>query len=194
VRRIAIAVLIAIVAVALTAGPVVAAQTISVTYAGPVTAGTELVLTCPEGYTGDPEAASFYRDPRGRVLLLSKEADRLIYSPSGDAVRSAVWTVPKGARYAEAVMHCFEMPPLPPIFSWSQEGVFTGDAVTFLCPAASHPYVVDAVVYGDEDGDLSTFPQYVLDYQVVRDPDGIIFTGPVGHAYRATINCATTAP
>jgi hypothetical protein len=193
VRRIATAVLIAA-ALALAAAPALAAQTISVTYAGPVKAGTELVLTCPEGYTGDPEPASFYRDPHGRVLLLSKEADRLIYSPSGDATRSAVWTVPMGARYAEAVMHCYEMPPLPPIFSWSQEGVFTGDGVTFLCPAASHPYVVDAVVYGDEDGDLNTFPQYVLDYQVVRDPDGIIFTGPAGHAYRATINCATTAP
>jgi hypothetical protein len=104
---------------------------------------------------------------------------------------SAVWIVPKGARYAEAVMACFELPPLPPVFSWSQEGVFTGEPVTFLCPVASHPYVVNAVVYGDEDGDLSTFPQYILDYQLVHDPDGIVFTGPAGHAYRATINCAT---
>jgi hypothetical protein len=164
VRRIATAVLIAA-ALVLTAVPALADTT--VTYAGPVTAGTELVLTCPEGHTGAAEGARFYRDPRGRVLLVTR------------------------SRYAEATMQCYELPPLPPVFSWSREGVWTGESVTFLCPAASHPYVVDAVVYGDEDGDLSTFPQYILDYQVVRDPDGIIFTGPAGHAYRATINCAT---
>lgn len=187
-RRIATAVLIAA-ALVLTAVPALADTT--VTYAGPVTAGTELVLTCPEGHTGAAEGARFYRDPRGRVLLVTRSWDRLIYSPDGQAIQSAVWIVPKGARYAEATMQCYELPPLPPVFSWSREGVWTGESVTFLCPAASHPYVVDAVVYGDEDGDLSTFPQYILDYQVVRDPDGIIFTGPAGHAYRATINCAT---
>jgi hypothetical protein len=63
--------------------------------------------------------------------------------------------------------------------------VFDGSSVVVGCPS-SHPYFVDGVVYGDEDGNLDTFPQYVIPYEVLRDPDGIVFTGLVGHAYRAT--------
>ena len=192
-RRIATAVLIAA-ALALAAVPALADQSTAntfVRYTGPVTPGEELRLDCPEAYALIAGSADFYRDRAMRVpVALDAPPNQYVLWPHGGAYMAYVWIVPKGARFADVYIECAE---LPPTTSFVKEGIFDGTPVTFLCPS-HHPYLVDAVVYGDEDGDLSTFPQYFLSYQVVRDPDGIVFTGPAGHAYRAVITCTSEAP
>jgi hypothetical protein len=168
--------------------PAAASPGIGITYTGPVQAGTQLTLSCPEGYTAGSGEADFYRDPQMRVAVaLNVSPDIYILWPDGHGYKTLGWTVPRGARYADAVIQCFEVPPT---FSFVKTGVFDGTSVTFFCPS-SHPYFVDGVVYGDEDANFDTFPQYVIPYEVLRDPDGIVFTGPVGHAYRATITCTS---
>jgi len=48
--------------------------------------------------------------------------------------------------------------------------VFDGSSVVVGCPS-SHPYLLDASVYGDRDTDLrTTDDQYAIAYDVLRDP------------------------
>jgi hypothetical protein len=94
----------------LAAPPALAANSIGVSFAGPVRPGQELVLSCPEGYTLGGGEADFYRDPQGRVPLPGQQnvsPTRYIFSPAGDRTVSAVWVVPRGARYANASAGCF---------------------------------------------------------------------------------------
>ena len=162
-----------------------------VRYTGPVTSGQELRLDCPEGYALIAGSADFYRDRAMRVSVgQDVPPTRYVLWPHGGAYMAYVWVVPRGARFADVYVECAK---LPPTTSFVNEGVFAGTPVTFLCPS-THPYFVDAAVLGDEDADFNTFPQYYLSYQVVRDPDGIVFTGPTGHGYRAVITCTSEVP
>jgi hypothetical protein len=87
------------------AAPAVASH--SITYTGPVTAGSELILSCPDGFSLGSGEADFYRDPKMRVPVgLNVNPTRYIFSPTGDRTISAVWVVPKGARYADASIAC----------------------------------------------------------------------------------------
>lgn len=111
-RRLATILVVAVAVLTAVTLPASATHGIGISFAGPVRAGEELVLSCPEGYTLDPEPASFYRDPRGRVPLPgyeSVEANRMVLWPSGAGFMSAVWVVPKGARYATAHGNCLPM-------------------------------------------------------------------------------------
>jgi hypothetical protein len=90
------------------AAPALATHGTTITYTGPVKAGSELILSCPDGFTLGTGEADFYRDPKMRVpVALNVSPTRYIYSPTGDRTVSAVWAVPKGARYADAFAACF---------------------------------------------------------------------------------------
>ena len=89
------------------AAPAVASHSISITYTGPVKAGSELILSCPGGFTLGSGEADFYRDPKMRAPVeLNVNPTSYIFSPTGDRTVSAVWFVPKGARYADASIVC----------------------------------------------------------------------------------------
>ena len=87
-------------------------ELVPVDFAGAVTAGTELVLTCPEGYfvqftaEGQPVAsASFYRKVRKIPVAEGVPPQRVIADASGYPVGVA-FPVPKGAKYADAALWC----------------------------------------------------------------------------------------
>jgi hypothetical protein len=189
-------VILAIAALAVAAVPALADHSTDhtiVRYTGPVTPGQELRLDCPEGYALIAGSADFYRDRAMRVpVALDRGPDQYVLWPHGGAFQAYVWVVPKGARFADAYVECAK---LPPTTSFVKTGIFDGSTVTFYCPS-HHPYFVGgdppaAVVYGDEDANFETFPQYVIPYEILYDPDGIAFTGTAGHGYRATITCST---
>lgn len=189
-RRIATVILVTA-ALALAAIPALASHSISVTYTGPVTPGEDLRLDCPEGFALVAGNADFYRDRAMRVsVALDVPPTEYVLWPHGGAYMAYVWTVPRGARFADVFIECSE---LPPTTSFVKEGISDGSVVTFLCPS-THPYLVDAVVYGDEDANFDTFPQYFVFYQVQRDPDGISFLPAIGHGYRAIITCTSETP
>jgi hypothetical protein len=99
---------LAAVVASLTASPAGATHGIGVSFTGRVTAGEELVLSCPDFYTLGNAEADFYRDPQMRVpVALNVYPDRYVYSPAGDRTVSAVWVVPRGARHADAFAGCF---------------------------------------------------------------------------------------
>jgi hypothetical protein len=107
-RLLVVLVMVAAVVSVVMASPAGATHGISVTYTGRVTPGEELVLSCPEFYTLGTGEADFYRDPRMRVpVALNVTPDRFIISPAGDRTVSAIWVVPRGARYADAFVGCF---------------------------------------------------------------------------------------
>jgi hypothetical protein len=109
-RLLVVLVMVAAVVSVVMASPAGATHGIGVTYTGRVTPGEELVLSCPEFYTLGSGEADFYRDPRMRVpVALNVNPDRYVISPTGERTVSAVWVVPRGARYANAVAGCFAM-------------------------------------------------------------------------------------
>jgi hypothetical protein len=133
-RRILTVATLTLLLVGLAASPA-SAQATTVTYTGPVEAGTFLELTCPEGtlvqYTQGntliSASASFFRNKR----MTAEVAVNV--TPGGGPV-SVGWTVPTGARYASAYLVC-EPPPVYVDYS----GRFEAGEATVLCPPET-PY------------------------------------------------------
>jgi hypothetical protein len=145
---------LAAVVASLTILPAAATHGIGVSFTGRVTAGEELVLSCPDHYTMGSAEADFYRDPGMRVpVALNVQPDRYVNSPTGERTVSAVWIVPRGARHATAGASCI---PVTSIYS-AAECVFdetTGQWVWQLNYTISNASAVDQVgtVYYRIDG------------------------------------------
>jgi hypothetical protein len=186
-RRILTVATLTLLLVALAASPA-SAQATTVTYTGPVEAGTFLELTCPEGtivqYTqGNTQisaSASFFRNRR----MTAEVAVNL--TPTGAGPVSVGWTVPKGARYASAYLVC-EPPPVTVDYSGRFEAA--GEQATVLCPTET-PYVWAAgptSFFGDSGA------SYPLDQTRITDAAGqwvgISFTAPEPGFYQGSLNC-----
>jgi len=185
-RRILTVATLTLLLVALAASPA-SAQATTVTYTGPVEAGTFLELTCPEGtlvqYTqGNTQisaSASFFRNRQ-------MTAEVAVNLAPGAGPVSVGWTVPKGARYASAYLVC-EPPPVMVDYSGRFEAA--GEQVTVLCPPET-PYVWAAgpVTFFADSGD-----RYLLsETRIYNDAGqwvGISFTAPEPGFYDGNLDC-----
>jgi hypothetical protein len=164
------------------------AQATTVTYTGPVEAGTFLELVCPEGtlvqYTqGGTQISAqalFYRNQR------QPPAAAVNLPPDGVGGHAVYWTVPKGARYAEAYLVC-EPPPV----TVNYEGRFqaAGEQVTVLCPSGT-PYVWSAgpTLLYDDAGVSSPLEQTRIT-DAASQWVGISFTAPEPGFYQGSLSC-----
>jgi hypothetical protein len=113
------------------------AQQTPATFSGPVTAGQTITVTCPEGHQvqlegGAPNAGvTYYRNVNRKVVLPAPSA------PTSFTATTASWTVPKGAKYADATAYC--VPIATQLVTLL--GQATGNPVTVNCPAET-PYLV----------------------------------------------------
>jgi hypothetical protein len=183
-RRILTVATLTLLLVALAASPASALET-TVTYTGPVQAGTFLELTCPEGtmvqYTQGviSASASFYRNKRMTALVETNTTPG--YGPV-----SVGWNVPKGARYADAYLVC-EPPPV--MIDYSGRFEAAGEQATVLCPPET-PYVWSAgpISFFGDSGD--SYP--LAETRVTDDVGqwvGISFTAPEPGSYSGTLTC-----
>ena len=185
-RRILTVATLILLLVGLAASPA-SAQATTVTYTGPVEAGTFLELTCPEGtlvqYTqGNTQisaSASFFRNKR----MTAEVAVNVM--PGGGPV-SVGWTVPKGARYASAYLVCE-----PPLVTVDYSGRFeaAGEQATVLCPPET-PYVWSAgpVTFFADSGDSYPLSETRI-YNDAGQWVGISFTAPEPGFYHGSLSC-----
>ena len=185
-RRILTVATLILLLVGLAASPA-SAQATTVTYTGPVEAGTFLELTCPEGtlvqYTqGNTQisaSASFFRNKR----MTAEVAVNL--TPGGGPV-SVGWTVPKGARYASAYLVCE-----PPLVTVDYSGRFeaAGEQATVLCPPET-PYVWSAgpVTFFADSGDSYPLSETRI-YNDAGQWVGISFTVPEPGFVQGSMYC-----
>jgi hypothetical protein len=186
-RRILTVATLTLLLVALAASPA-SAQATTVTYTGPVEAGTFLELTCPEGtlvqYTqGSTQisaSASFFRNAR----MTAKVAVNL--TPTGAGPVSVGWTVPRGARYATATLTC-EPPPVVMDASGTLDAA--GQEAQVLCPADT-PYVWSAspIVFESTDGNAYPLSETRI-YDEAGRWVGVSFTAPEAGSWSVTLDC-----
>ena len=186
-RRILTVATLTLLLVAVAASPA-SAQATTVTYTGPVEAGTFLELTCPEGTlvqstqgnTQLSARASFFRNKR----LTAAVATNLAPTVVGPV--SVGWTVPKGARYASAFLVC-EPPPVTVDYSGRFEAA--GEQTTVLCPPET-PYVWSAgpVTFFADSGDSYPLSETRI-YNDAGQWVGISFTAPEPGFYHGSLSC-----
>jgi hypothetical protein len=185
-RRILTVATLTLFLVALAASPASALET-TVTYTGPVEAGTFLELTCPEGtmvqYTQGgtviSASASFYRNKRMTALVETNT------SPGVGPV-SVGWNVPKGSRYADATLVC-EPPPVDLRYSGRFEAA--GEQATVLCPPET-PYAWSAgpILFFGDSGESYPLPETRV-YDNAGQWIGISFIAPEPGSYFGDLSC-----
>ena len=161
---------------------------VTVTYSGRVTAGQFLELTCPDGLqvqmflaTGIVSAsADFYRNERRTAVVA------LDVPSGGGGVNTQGWTVPKGARYADATLVC---EPFPTDLRFTGHFDAAGQEASVHCPADT-PYVwtVSPIIFWSDEGQST-----VLNETRIYDEDGnrigASFTAPEPGTWMVDLTC-----
>jgi hypothetical protein len=183
-----VAVVLLAAAFALAAALPASAQATTVTYSGPVTAGQFLELTCPEGLqvqifqaTSTLSASvSFYRNKNRTAVVTSDQGP-------GGSVNFVGWTVPKGARYADAYLTC---EPFPTNIRHTGHFDAAGETATVVCPPETpYPWSIGPVIFESDEGQ-STVLYDTRVYDAAGQWVGITFTAPEPGTWWVDLNCA----
>ena len=143
IRRLIVGGVTALIAPAFLAALAVPARAATVTFSGPVTAGSTLTVTCPEGERFVSGSATFYRSPKLSNVLGTRSRDSLVFDADGNAV-GAVWNVPKGAKSATASIDCEAIPPPQTV---SLDTVLTLEPNTSQVLSCPSGYVLDPATF-----------------------------------------------
>ena len=137
-------------------------------------------LACPSGERIVSASASFYRTAKHKNPLAADLAPTTTTSDANGNPVTAIWTLPKGAKYVEATLVCEPIPPLTQTITEAKQYI-SNDAsslgyVGFACPSGWVATSVTEAI-GDTDGDFTTTSdQFSVN---VRATSELIVVGPL---------------